>query len=599
MSNLRTHQGLAPNLPAALRSIRTAFGQRTWLRGASLLAATLATAAVASAGGTGTFPYAYTVGNPGDFYPPSDVAVYADGDVAKYVYVADRGSAYRILRYNGTGQTSVLSASVALPKNNPYSSIGLAANDLRGSPGFGSVYACQTGTPAAGRLWTFDTNLALVRAHDLTGVVTPNDVALDADGNVYVSDANTKSVYMYTAASVLSAPLAIAWTKSFSNTVAPISVSVDHNDRVHTASFGLYQVFDPDTTLKATGSATRAMAVCALNPCADGYVARLVGGQYDFVRENWNWNTTTGAIDLSAGQGWIARPEGIEYQKFTYGIYSGQIAPYWEPQRCDERMFVATITAQKRGFVRTFGQTYDSVPVPNGRRAWWRFEQTQTSSTPQLATDYLDALGSNSAVPGGSIVPRTVEGMVRSAFDTRHGTAYLTAADDATLDFGSGSMTIEGWLCSEQRTGVATLLDKRVGTGAGYSLFLYQGRVGFQTNVGNSYQNYVPGTGTADQAAVGAWKHFAVVLDRTNVPNTIRVYVDGVQIGTAGTPPAGSLDNTGPLYFGRTNGGSTPFVGAMDEVTLYDQPLSAAQVLGIFQARCAGKHVFVATTSGT
>jgi len=476
------------------------------------------------------------------------VAIYADGDVPRYVFVADRGSATRIVRFNGTGQTNVLSASVALTPDRRYSLIGLAVNDVRGSPGFGNVYVSQMTVSGPGLLTAFDTNLVSLFSHNLVGVSSPNDVAIDAAGNVYVADGVTKGIHMFTAADVLSSAMSISPSKFFNNSVVPSCISVDHNDRVHATSWGRYQVFNSDTKLKAIASVSGALGVCALNPCADGYVAHYASGAYDFLRYNWDWSTTTGAVDLTSGIGWLGRPEAIEYQKFTYGLYNGEVAPYWQQQKCDERLFGSKVST-----IEIFGQSYLSVPVPSGMRAWWRFEETQQSGTPQVSTNYLDALGANSATPQGPIVPRTVEGMVRSGFDTKAGTAFLTAADNGALNFGSGSMTIEGWMRSEQTGGVATLLDKRVGTGVGYSLFLYQGRIGFQTNVGSSYLNYVPGAGTADQAAVGAWKHFAVVLDRTNFPSTIRVYVDAVAVGVAATPPAGSIDNAGPLYFGRTN----------------------------------------------
>jgi hypothetical protein len=286
----------------------------------------------------------------------------------------------------------------------------------------------------------------------------------------------------------------------------------------------------------------------------------------------------------------------MECQKFNYGLYNGEIAPYWQQQRCDERMFVCSITGYQTGYVGVFGQSRYSVPVPAGRRAWWRFEETQDSVAP-LATNCLDALGANDAVPVG--VPRTVEGMVRLALDTKNGTTHATVADDPALNFGTGSLSIEGWLRSEQTTGVATILDKRIGTGAGYSVYLYNGYLGFQTNVGSDvYQNYsasVAGCGT--KAAVGAWRHFAIVLDRTSA-NTVSMYLDGVLVGPPVAALAGAIDNTGPLFIGRTNSGATPFRGALDEITLYEEPLTAAQVLGIFNAGSAGKHVFVASSTG-
>lgn len=566
---------------------------------AALITVALALAPTALAGGTGTFPHLYDIGSTGDFYPPSDVAVFADGDTAKHVFVADRGDKYRIVRYAGTGQTNVLDASVALTAFGKYTPIGLAVNDVRGSTGFGNVYATQYWNNIDSILWVFDTALATVNGHLLTGVRRPIDVALDAEGNVYVSDQGSANVNMYTAALVQVPWVPLLPTKTFNNTVTPLCISVDHNNRVHSASWNSYTVFNADTTPKASISMPFSMAVCALNPCADGYVARLMNGAYDFVRYNWDWCNTTGATDMTSGLGWIFRPEGMEYQKFNYGIFTGQSAPYWQQQRCDERMFVCSITREQHGKICSFGQSTLSVPVPAGRRAWWRFEETQDSNL-SISTNCLDALGPNAAVPVG--VPRTVEGRVRSGFDTKSGTVYATVANSPQLSFGTGSLSIEGWFRSEQTTGVVSLMDKRIGTGAGWSVYLYNGFLGFQTNVGGGlYQNYTASmSGCGTKAAVGAWKHFVIVLDRTVNVNTVTIYLDGVRLGTPIASLAGNIDNTGPLYLGRDNltDGGTSLQGALDEVTLYAAPLTALEVLGIFNAGGAGKHLYISSDTG-
>jgi hypothetical protein len=137
------------------------------------------------------------------------------------------------------------------------------------------------------------------------------------------------------------------------------------------------------------------------------------------------------------------------------------------------------------------------------------------------------------------------------------------------------------------------VLDKRDGVGAGYSVYMHLGRIGFQTNIGSEFQNFTSSVVIAD----GRWRHFAVVLDRDNT-DTLTIYVDGVAAGSTASL-AGDVDNAEPLYLGRVNAGAggAPLIGAIDEITLYDEPLSAAQVAGIAAARSAGKHVWVSSGS--
>ena len=75
----------------------------------------------------------------------------------------------------------------------------------------------------------------------------------------------------------------------------------------------------------------------------------------------------------------------------------------------------------------------------------------------------------------------------------------------------------------------------------------------------------------------GQWVHVAGVYDGS----TVRIYVNGVQQGS--TPFTGSLMSyTQPLYIGAHGQPAEFAKGVIDEVRIYSQALSPAQVQGLF-----------------
>jgi len=564
----------------------------TLIRRAALALAAAALTAPAFAGDPPSATYSLEHTFAGPKIIPTDVALYAPHDAAKYVFVADCGPVREVQRHNGLGTNAVTASYSGFFHQQGFPQMGVAVDDKPGSINFGRVLATDVFS-GYGLLHVLDTNLTLLGYYGLAinnllaPLPAPVDVAYDEIGNVYVADGVTKRVYRYDAQSVFVFGIGVA-TQSFgSGVLSPSGVSVDHNGRVHVSYHqgASYEVFAQDGSLVASdyGAAFSGAGVCALHPCADGFLLRFdpSNAGYEFARYDWDWTSMLGAVDLTAGHDLpLKRPQGLEFQKFFSVTGTGL---GWVQARSQERMYVCTMYA-----VASFGQDYLSVSVPADRRAWWRFDDTHEFIPIEAASAIDDYVGANDAV-ADLAVPHTVEGMVRGALDTRGGTARAVAADDATLNFGTGSLSIEGWLRSEQRTGVVTVLDKRDGIGAGYSVYMHLGRIGFQTNVGSGFQNVTSPTVFAD----GRWRHFAIVLDRSNT-NTLTIYVDGVAVATTAAL-AGDLDNSSDLYLGDVNPGAsgTPLIGALDEITLYGQPLSAAQVAGIANARSAGKHVWV------
>ena len=83
------------------------------------------------------------------------------------------------------------------------------------------------------------------------------------------------------------------------------------------------------------------------------------------------------------------------------------------------------------------------------------------------------------------------------------------------------------------------------------------------------------------QITSGVWEHIAFTWDGTNS----MLYLNGVQVGiTTNAPPVGG-HGLGIGY----NDGDTPWMGLIDEVSMYNRALSAPEVHSIYLADTAGK----------
>jgi hypothetical protein len=106
----------------------------------------------------------------------------------------------------------------------------------------------------------------------------------------------------------------------------------------------------------------------------------------------------------------------------------------------------------------------------------------------------------------------------------------------------------------------------------------------------------------ADYAALGVWAtnvwwHFAVTYDAVSFTNNVICYSNGVAIAitmtVAGNANKSCLGGTGqqiPVMVGSQPGTPTsyPFQGRLDDVRVYTQALSAAQISSIYSATTNG-----------
>jgi hypothetical protein len=242
-------------------------------------------------------------------------------------------------------------------------------------------------------------------------------------------------------------------------------------------------------------------------------------------------------------------------------------------------------------------QVSGCTPAPSGMTAWWTLDETSGTTAADIA-----GFPNNGTHVNG---PTPTLGKVAGALHFDGVDDHVRVSDHAELDVGTGNFTLDAWVRTQASSGVVVLVDKRSGpTPLGYSLFLANGRLGFQmaNGVGSSACAPTPTPGvacvnyvaTAPNVADGQWHHVAAVVNRANATSGVRLYVDGVQV-FAGAPLTGNLDNASDLYLGRLTpgmaGSTSPgfFPGDLDEVELIKRPLMQQEIQAILNAGSAGK----------
>ena len=244
------------------------------------------------------------------------------------------------------------------------------------------------------------------------------------------------------------------------------------------------------------------------------------------------------------------------------------------------------------------------VQPPSDMVAWWPLDETSGTTAADIA-----GFPNNGTHVNG---PTPVSGKVAGALRFDGVNDHVRVPDHAELNVGTGNFTLDAWVRTGS-SGLIVLVDKRSGpTPQGYSLFLVNGRLGFQmaNGVGSSVCAATPTPGracvnyvappTSPNVADGQWHHVAAVVDRANATSGVRLYVDGVQV-FAGSPLTGNLDNTSDLYLGmrtpaQNGGGFLP--GDLDEVELIKRALTQQEIQAIFNASSAGKCKCVQPPSG-
>src|SRR5712691_1746630 len=150
-----------------------------------------------------------------------------------------------------------------------------------------------------------------------------------------------------------------------------------------------------------------------------------------------------------------------------------------------------------------------------------------------------------------------------------NGTSSLvTVPDSASLDLSSG-LTLEAWVRATSFAPSQTLIAKeRPGGGFPYGVELDNG-----VPTGYVSTSAFSGASSASSLPKVTWKFVAVTYDGS----TLRVYVDGTQVGSA--PASGSIAaSSGQLSIGGDSVWGEYFNGRIDNVRIYSRALSATEL---------------------
>jgi len=157
---------------------------------------------------------------------------------------------------------------------------------------------------------------------------------------------------------------------------------------------------------------------------------------------------------------------------------------------------------------------------------------------------------------------------------------YVDTGDPAggELDFGTGNFSLECWFKTSM-TDYGRLLSKKEAD-EGYRFHFNSGGTAIEGQIEDNSTNTENFSSTGITVNDDNWHH--TVLSVTGGGGRIYVYIDGVD-RTSGTPDTsglGSIDTAEKFVLGATSSfHSTKYTGQIDEVRIYDDALTAAEVL--------------------
>jgi hypothetical protein len=167
------------------------------------------------------------------------------------------------------------------------------------------------------------------------------------------------------------------------------------------------------------------------------------------------------------------------------------------------------------------------------------------------------------------------------------GTAFNLDGINSYVNLGAwtagSNWTIEAWVNPSARPGGRHTIFGDLANCSDWALELTDGQLGVEARLPFGCASLV---GSGVYPSPGFWQHVAATCDGTNAS----IYVNGILSGTVAVDRNYIGDATG-VRIGSAICCGEYFPGLVDEVSVYNRPLTGAEIASIFNAGPAGKQL--------
>ncbi len=246
----------------------------------------------------------------------------------------------------------------------------------------------------------------------------------------------------------------------------------------------------------------------------------------------------------------------------------------------DLRIYNRALSAADIQTLYNAGAVKRIVPNKLGLVGYWSMDEGGGS----IAHDFSG--NQNGGTLLGTSLPTWGSGKRNTALNfTFAGSSYLNIPNSSSLNFGSGDLTVSGWIKPSFLNDAGGVVYKGATTfntnGSGWEVRERSSgtkRIEFCLNAGSGTCNRISNTNLGSLIP-NTWYFFAYTYVRST--GNVQAYLNNAP-PISGTNTTSTYTDSYPLQIGTAENGSID--GAIDDIKVYNRALSAAEVTGLYQS---------------
>lgn len=225
--------------------------------------------------------------------------------------------------------------------------------------------------------------------------------------------------------------------------------------------------------------------------------------------------------------------------------------------------------------------------ITSGLIGFWSFNGSDINWSSNTLYD-RSGNGYNGAIRGISTSTSPMAGKIGQALHFDGTNDRIVIPEIVTDIDGASDLSVSVWIKPHTLEALDTIIGKN-NTSSG-STFNFRMEDSSSSNLRFNFSTSVNGHTTSNVLAVGQWTHAVAVFDGTKTGNNnrLKIYINGVAetLDFGGTTVPSTLSNTSwDMVIGSTDTstGNRWFDGVLDEIRLYNRPLSAEEALQLYK----------------